>query len=299
MPLDRAIGVFQKWLAVPLESMFRTEEELRRHPPPPRPPGSVRMPAGSAVITQAFATFRLSAEARRETIHALRQPERLLLAMRQGSRRIPPFVLPIVFVFSTPLTSAEREHLRRQQSAQLAYFDTRIGETRAVLRQLTDDAANPLFILSILLRYARRGGTVFPSVQTAHLSRSQFALGTPLPWLRQAASPEPVRLTAETTSEAPSLVRRRGPAGIGANVGMALLANHFRVATKRRGPHAAEIAALFRVWGDNLGHLNREHVYRRIKRVRQEHSRDFRRLALAEARQLNPDQVFFERFAQS
>lgn len=300
MPLDRAIGVFRKWLAIPLESTFHTADDLHRLPPPPRPPGPVPVPAQrSAVITQGFATFELSPEARQEIIHAIRQPERLLLTIRQGSPKIPPFVLPVVFVISPLLTSAEREHLRRQQTAQLAYFDKCIGKTRAVLLQLTDEGANPLFILSILLRYALRGGTVFPSPRTARLSRSQFALGTPLPWLKPGGSPEPVRLTAQTTLAAPSPVRRRGPAGIGANVGMALLANHLQVATKRRGPHATEIAALFRVWGDNLSRLNRERVYRRIKRVQEEHSRDFHRLVLNEARQMPADRVFFERFAQS
>jgi hypothetical protein len=206
-------------------------------------------------------------------------------------------VLPVVFVISTPLTSAEREHLRTRQAAQLAYFDTSIKETRGVLLRLTDEGASPLFILSILLRYARRGGTVFPSPRTARLSRSQFALGTPLSWLKPAASPEPVRFTAQTTLAALSPVRRRGPAGLGTNVGMALLANHFRVATKRRTPHAAQIAALFRVWGHNLDRLNRERVYRRIKRVQDEHARDLRQLVLDEARQMKSDQAFFERFA--
>ncbi len=298
MPLDHATGAFRKWLAIPLESMFRTEEELGRLPPPPRPPGLGHVPEGrSAVITQAFATFGLSADARREIIETICQPERLLLTLRQGSSRIPPVVLPVVFVLGTPLASAEREQLRTQQSAQLTYFDTSIEETRGVLLQLTEEGANPLSILSILLRYARRGGTVFPRPRTARLSRSQFALGTPLSWLTPAASPEPVRFTAQTTLAAPSPVRRRGPASLGTNVGMALLADYFRVATKRRTPHAAEIAALFRAWGDHLDRLTREHVYRRIKRVQDEHPKDLRRLALDEARQLKPDQAFFERFA--
>ena len=80
---------------------------------------------------------------------------------------------------------------------------------------------------------------------------------------------------------------------------MALLANHFHVATRRHRPHATEISALFRVWGRELSHLNREIVYRRLKRVRSEHETEFQQLALQEADQRTAELAFFERFAPS
>ncbi len=298
--VDRSIAAVRKWLATPLKSMIRTEEEFRRLSPPPRPKGPVSRPANDSYrITRVLPWHEIPAESRRAFIDALRQPERVVFSFRQGSRQSGPIVLPMTFVVSSPLTNAERAQLRRQQATELEHFDQCITETRGVLLQLAAEGANPLFILSILLSYGSRSGTVFPSSQGAVLRRSQFALETPLAWLKPGAAVEPVRLTGATTSAPPRARRRRGPAGIGPNVGMALLAKHFRGATKRRQPHATEIATLFGVWGRDLRPLNREVVYRRIKRVEEQHAKEFHRLARDEAQQMDADRTFFERLVPS
>jgi len=298
--LDRSIAAVRKWLAIPLESMVRTEQEFRRLSPPPRPKGPVPQPSNdSYLMTRGVPRQEIPAESRRAFIDALRQPERVVFSLRQGARQSGPIVLPMTFGVATPLTTAERAQLRSQQAAELERFDQCITETRGVLLQLATEGANPLFILSILLGYGSRSGTVFPSSQGTVLHRSQFALETPLAWLKPGAAMEPVRLTGATTSSPQRARRRRGPAGIGPNVGMALLAKHFRVATKRRQPHATEIATLFGVWGRDLRGLTREIVYRRIKRVEEQHAKEFHRLARDEAQQMDADRTFFERLVPS
>ncbi len=298
--LDRSIAAVRRWLAIPLESMVRTEQEVRRRSPPPRPKEPVPQPANDRyLMTRVVPWQEIPAESRRAFIDAFRQPERVVFSLHQGARQSGPIVLPMLFVVATPLTTAERAQLRSQQAAELERFDQCITETRDILLQLVTEGANPLFILSILLGYGSRSGTVFPSSQGAVLHRSQFSLETPLTWLKPGASTEPVRLTGATKSSPPRARRRRGPAGIGPNVGMALLAKHFRVATRRRQPHAAEIATLFGVWGHDLHRLNREIVYRRIKRVAEQHAKEFHRLAREEAQQLDADRAFFERLVPS
>jgi hypothetical protein len=80
---------------------------------------------------------------------------------------------------------------------------------------------------------------------------------------------------------------------------MALLAKYLRVATRRHGPHATEIAALFQEWGPDLSPLNREIVYRRLKRLETSHAGELRRLVREEAQQMKAEQAFFARFAES
>ena len=297
--LDRAVAAFRTWLALPLESMFQTAEDLQGHPPPPKPTLSVQRSApGEIVMTQGHGLREIPPEARRSVIDTISQPESLLLTVRQGRRTVGPIMQPVMFVISSPLTTAEREQLRRQQAATVEQFDRCIAATRGVLLGLVKDGADPFFLLSILVRYASTPGTVFPSFQEAVLPRSQFAFQTPLSWVKPHQPLEPVRLAGWTPAPSPAPRKRRGPAGIGANVGMALLAQHLHVATKRGGPHATELAALFTVWGRDLRGLNREIVYRRITRVKQEHATEFRQLTRDDARQVNAERVFFKRFAQ-
>jgi len=231
-------------------------------------------------------------------IDTISQPESVLLTVRQGRRTVGPIMQPVVFVISSPLTTAERDQLRRQQAAKVEQFDRCIAATRGVLLGLVKDGADPFFLLSILVRYASTPGTVFPSFQEAVLPRSRFAFQTPLSWVKPRQPLEPVRLTGWTPAPPPAPRKRRGPAGIGANVGMALLAHHLHAATKRGGPHATELAALFTVWGYDLRGLSREIVYRRITRVKQEHATEFRQLTRDDACHVNAERVFFKRFAR-
>ncbi len=298
--LDRSIASLRTWLATPLESMFATAEDLRSAPPPPRSSPSEPLANNDVVrVTSACVTWEISAESRSAVIKAMNRPEYALHSLHQESRTLGPTILPIVVIIPTPLTAAEREQLGRQQAAELAYFDRCVLRTRDVLLQLTEEGAHPLWILSILVRYASRAGTVFPSSQVAVLPHSQFTFETPLSWTTPRDAMEPVRLRGHAASSPPSPRRRRGPEGIAVNVGMALLANHFHATTTRHGPHATDISALFRVWGRELSHLNREIVYRRLKRVQSEHATEFQQLALEEACQMTPELAFFERFAPS
>ncbi len=297
--LDRAIGAFRTWLTVPLESMFQTAEDLHGHQQPPMPPRSVHRPAhGGVLITRGCGLREIPPETRRSVIDAISQPESVLLSVRQGRRTVGPIMLPVVFVITGPLTTAERTQLRSQQAAAVERFDRCIADTRGVLLQLVQDGADPFFLLSILVRYASTPGTVFPSFQEAVLSRSRFAFHTPLSWVKPGQRLEPVRLAGWTPSPPSAPRKRRGPAGIGGNVGIALLAQHLHAATKRRGPHATELAVLFTVWGRDLRGLNREIVYRRIRRVKQEHLKELRQLTRDEACYVNAERVFFERFAR-
>src|SRR2546422_10394572 len=136
--LDRSTRSLRKWLATPLESMFATAEDLRRLPPPPRPARSVRPTAqGGILVTQAFATCEVPAESRPTLINALHQPEYLVQSIRQASHTIGPMMLSVIFIIPAPLTPAEGEQLRRQQTERLAYFDRCIARTPRVLLQLT------------------------------------------------------------------------------------------------------------------------------------------------------------------
>ena len=201
---------------------------------------------------------------------------------------------PGVYLLSSPLTDAERRELQARQGTQLREFDKGVAKTRPILLRLTEDRADPLFVLSVLVRYMPFKGTEVPKGQSVSLRSSEFNLGilgdraanplAPLAdWDAGRIDKLPFRLAgSKPTPSKPHARRRPGPPEAGPSFGMALLADHLAATTRQRHTRAV-IAELLRGWAPWIRgetYLTGKHVYNRIRRVTE--STDFRRIAREE-----------------
>lgn len=284
--LDAAATFWRSRLGVPpLETLFTTDLNI---PAPARPlAGSSRAAPSSPVfeVNQLRVVIEISDADRDARLAATHSPLDFTLNFRQGFTR-HRFLVPITYRLRTPLSAEEREMLRRQQVAELAYFDKCLAETCETLARLVEPGADPVSVLSLLLRYARLQEPEFPLARTERFNAYDFVAVIPhrrreLPLVPLLHRDVPVRLETRRTVTPPPLRRRPGRGWTGMNVGMALLARHLKRYAKR--PHYATIGALFRVWGRPPSELKWGDVWRRISRVTKgKHEKDFSRLALEE-----------------
>jgi len=291
--LNRVIGFHRATLATPVDDHFVTPEQLRQMPPPPEPAPEWRKP-GQFLITRAMCAFEVPAGERAPILAAVRWPLAGILTLRQG-KRSRTILAPGVYILSSPLTDAERTELRARQEQQLREFDACAAKTRPTLLRLAEAGADPLFALSVLVRYMPIRGTEVPKGESVVFRSREFGvrvLGdrTPRPlapladWGAGRSNQVPLRLEAAQPMPAQPRTRRRpGPAEAAPSLGMALLAQHFATTTRQRHIHPRDIAELVRVWAPWIrgdAYLSGKHVYNRVRRTRG--SKDFRRVAQEE-----------------
>jgi hypothetical protein len=288
--LTRAIAFHRATLATPVDDHFVTPEHLRQMPLPPEPAPEWRQ-AGQFVITRAMCTVEVPAGERAPILAAVRWPLAAILTLRHG-KHIRPILAQEIYILSSPLTDSERTELRTRQDRQLRDFDACVAQTRPTLLRLAEDGADPLFVLSVLVRYMPIRGTEVPKGESIVFRSREFdvrVLGdrTPRPlapladWNGGRTDKLPLRLDAAKTRPAqPRPPRRRGPAETAPSIGMALLAEHFATTTRHTRTHVSDIAALVRVWAPWIrgdAYLTGKHVYNRVRRIRE--SPDFRLVA--------------------
>lgn len=138
--------------------------------------------------------------------------------------------------------------------------------SRDVLERLARAGADPLYILSVVLRYARPGAE-FPEYVSLHFR------------------PTVLSQVRERIYYPPARKKKSGPRETVRSVGMALLDRHFRKTTGRR--HLPEIAMLFGIWAPRLRDKDPESekrilVYQRIRRLKKTQQRKWGRLIRVE-----------------
>jgi hypothetical protein len=291
--LDRAVAFHRATLATPVEEHFMTQEQLQRMPPPPEPEPQWRDPT-KFLITRVMMTVEVPVEARAEVISATRWPIAGIMTLRQ-MKDVRNVLAPGFYILPSPLTDSERTELSVRQERQLRDFDESVTKTRLTLVRLAEIGADPLFVLSVLVRYMPMKGTEVPKDESVVLQSSDFGLRvlshqSPNPlaqladWDAGRINKIPLRLEAGKTRPAqPRRRRKPGPAEAAPSIGMALLAQPPTTAGRQAHIGSSEIADLVRVWAPWIrgdAYLVGKHVYNRIRRIRV--SRDFRLTAREE-----------------
>lgn len=279
--LDRAVAFHRATLATPVEEHFMTSEQLQQMPSPPEPAPQWRDPT-KFLVTRVMITVEVPVEARADMLAAARWPVAEIMTLRQMGN-VRNVLAPAVYVLPTPLTDSERKELSARQEQQLREFDDSVADTRLTLVKLAEEGADPLFILSVLVRYMPTKGTEIPQDEPIVLQSSEFGVrvlgnrpSNPLAqlthWDAGRADKIPLRLEAGKTRPAnPHGRRKPGPAEAAPSIGMALLAQPPRIAGRRAHIGSSDIADLVRVWapwirGDT--YLTGKHVYNRIRRIK-------------------------------
>jgi hypothetical protein len=285
---------FHRWtLGTPIDDHFMTPEQMRQMPLPPEPAPQSRK-AEQHLLTRVTRTLEVLSEERRSILAAARWPLAGIVTLTQGTRTRTVLAAE-VYLLSSPLTDAERRELQARQDTQLREFDEGVAKTRPILLRLTEEGADPLFVLSVLVRYMPFKGTEIPKGQSVSLRSGEFNLevlgdraANPLApladWDAGRIDKLPFRLEgSKRIPSKPHARRRRGPPEAGPTSGMALLADHLATTTRQRHTRATAIAGLLRGWAPWIRgetYLTGKHVYNRIRRVKQ--SKDFRRAAREE-----------------
>jgi hypothetical protein len=199
-------------------------------------------------------------------------------------------LVPVTFIVADPLTPAEQAWLSTRQAQGLAEFEARVHACRPTLLRLTAAGGEPTYVLSVLVRFAAKRGTTFPTKPTVRLQASDFEQVMthgpgehPLAWQTTRSPIIPSRLEARRRISPAARPPHRGPAEMTPTVAMAILAEHLRQTTDR--PHWFDIADLFNIFGPQLrsaGQLTREQIRRRVGRIHTNHRDDFERFARAE-----------------
>lgn len=291
--LAQAIAFHRATLSTPINDHFMTPEQLREMPLPPEPAPQWRQ-AGQFTITRAMCTLEAPAEERAPILAAVRWPLAGIMTLRQG-KRIRNVLAPGVYILSSPLTDSEWTELRTRQETQLREFDEHAAKTRPILLRLTENGADPFFVLSVLVRYMPIRGTEAPRGQSVSLRSREFSLRvladrTPSPlapladWDAGRIDMLPLRLEGSARiPPQPRSRRRPGPAEAAPSIGMALLADHLATTTRQGHTHARDIAELVRVWAPWIrgdAYLTGKHVYNRVRRIKE--SKEFRLVAREE-----------------
>jgi hypothetical protein len=292
--LARAVTFHRVTLATPIDEHFMTAEQYRQMPLPPEPgqqqPGAAR---AHVLITRVMLTIEVTAETRSSILATARWPLAGTMTFRQ-MKHVRNILAPEVYILPSELTDSERIQLSARQDRQLREFDEAVAKTHPTLLRLVEHGADPLFVLSVLVRYMPMRGTDVPKGESVVLQSGEFdirVLGdhTSLPlapltdWDAGRTDKLPVRFEAGKRLPArPRQRRRPGPAEAAPSIGMALLADHVATSS-RQGSHARDVAELVRVWAPWIrgdAYLTGKHVYNRVRRIRQ--SKEFRLVARAE-----------------
>lgn len=175
--LTQAIAFHRATLSTPIDDHFMTPEQLREMPLPPEPGPQWRQ-AGQFMITRAMCTLEVLAGERAPILAAVRWPLAGIITLRQG-KRIRNVLAPGVYILSSPLTDSERTELHTRQATQLREFDDCTTQTRPTLLHLVEDGADPLVVLSVLIRYMPIRGTEAPRAQSVSLRSREFDC---VPW---------------------------------------------------------------------------------------------------------------------
>lgn len=177
-----------------------------------------------------------------------------------------------------PLNADELSGLAATQQKSIADFETAVQQSHPLLLELTEKGAEPVYVLSLLMRFETARGTEPPRVTTLTFRPQDFDLKLPGGFPSQLhaldayarAKPVPARLQASRTIfREPARPRKRGPEGVRVSAYMALLAYHFQETTGWHQYRA--IAALVSLWcpwlrGGGVA-LTAENVRRRVNRA--------------------------------
>lgn len=301
-----AAAFWRMRLSAPMVTAFQTAQEFaRRTIPAPSDAQLIGVPRKAFVVTQILCPMELSDVDRPALLASLRNAVDLegVFTLKQG-RRATLHLVRRLFLVSEPLTAREAEELSAHQAASLEEFERCLARTSDVLLKLTERGADPVYVLSVLIRYATRRGAEFPEGEQRRFPSADFVTVVPharhkppLAWTVSQKGALPLSLQAWQVVQPPVRRRRKpGPAETGLDAGMALLARHFEKVTERK--HAAEIAALFEVWGAAVlrAPLTRILVYRRITRLKQRHGAELRQLVQSEAKWIQANSEALVRF---
>ncbi len=182
---------------------------------------------------------------------------------------------------SIPLSRPDIEKIVAKRKEDLHNFDQAVAASREALVSLTKNGADPVCIISVMIRYAWTRGTEVYPIHGVSFQPKDFDLIFPkgrnsLAEFEAAASGKPVTasLKARKIIGAPTARRKKtGPAEAWQSTGMAVLDDYLTIATTR--PHHREIAELFSAWA--FSHLENKHVARRIYRVLAHHEDFYKR----------------------
>lgn len=283
---------FHRWtLATPVDDHFMTPEQMRQQMPLPPEPAPQSRQAEQYLITRVTCTLEVPSEERGSIVAAARWPLAGIATLTQGTRTRDVLAAG-VYLLPSPLTDAERRALQARQDTQLREFAEAVANTRPILLRLTAEGADPLFLLSILVRYMPFRATEIPKGQSVSLHSGEFTLevlgdrgANPLApladWDASRIDKLPFRLAgSKRIPSKPPARRKPGPPEAGPSFAMALLADHLATTTRQRHSRAPVIAELLRGWAPWIRgetYLTGKHVYNRIRRAK--HSPDFRRVA--------------------
>jgi hypothetical protein len=270
-----------------------TSEQYRQMALPPEP-GQHRPEAAQFLITRAMVTIEVTAETRAPILAAAQWPLAGTMTVRQ-MKRVRIILAPGIYLLPSPLIDSERIELSIRQDKQLREFDEAVAKTHSTLLRLAEYGADPLFVLSVLVRYMSMRGTEVREGETVVLHSRDFdvrVLGdrNPLPlarladWDARRTDRLPIRLEGGKSLPArPRQRRKPGPAEAAPSIGMALLADHLAATSRPSSIHAGDVAELVRVWAPWIrgdAYLTGKHVYNRVRRIRQ--SKEFRLVAREE-----------------
>lgn len=276
--LDAAIGFWRARLGRPLTDAFRDG-------PPPmmmRQPPSGTRPGFTPIRISAF-QWLADGTHRRSILESVRGPVEHLTTLKLKGGRPPsifgPFLGPFYYGVAGGLTPTEIDLLTRRHAEQMNELEQRLTETRATLLDLTMAGADPVRVLSIVVRYGPQKGTAVPPIQDIQAADWEMRFPhrkgkPPAAALAEWAKGVPIPIQYAGHGHLPALPRGRrppGPAEMPVSVAMALLWRHLETTTDR--PHREDIAKLFRVWAPwirGVGYLNGKLVSRRVHRVNRE-----------------------------
>ncbi len=241
--LERAVAWWRAVLSVPFTSYVQTRDELARTTTaagePSRGPARERIESlqpGDLVVTGVTVACEVASADRQALLEHQDLPWLTVAGFTIPPTAEPRWVglVPVTFILADPLTPAEQARLSTRQAHCLAEFDARVHACRPTLLRLTAAGGDPTYVLSVLVRFAAKRGTTFPTKPAVRLEASDFEQVMthrpgehPLAWHTTRSPVLPSRLEARRrisptagplsifSSMGPRLFRSMGPPGPG------------------------------------------------------------------------------------